>query len=73
MEIPEAIEGTYHAEETIEDDPNLEVTIFKESWNRQVDLKRLIFPGWKQWLNLLTVSILTAPIKPFAIQHATGR
>ena len=27
LEIPEANEGTYHAEETIENDPNLEVHI----------------------------------------------
>ena len=30
LEIPEASEGTYHAEETIEDDPNLEVSILSE-------------------------------------------
>ena len=29
LEIPEASEGTYHAEETIEDDPNLEVNTLK--------------------------------------------
>ena len=35
LEVPEAVEETYRAEETIEDDPNLEVIISYEELNDQ--------------------------------------
>ena len=47
LEVPEAVEETYRAEETIEDDPNLEVIISYEELNDQKIwfCYRLIFPG----------------------------